>query len=126
MLRFSLALEPDSPEAIRVLLKLHDARGKVIAQSAEVVINPGEFGSIDFDGEDLLLRANAGQAACKRELLFSSGALPTRTWVPLRSRPLITAPARRRLLKLWSFATKTLAIAQSDGNNGTRIGFKLL
>ena len=40
-------------ESINVRLKLHDARGQVIAESAPVEIPPGEFRSIDVNNDDL-------------------------------------------------------------------------
>jgi hypothetical protein len=63
MLRFT-AFNPGSPdeggEPIRMQMKLYDAHGSVIAESAEVVIPPGEFRFVDFNRDDLPLAGEPG------------------------------------------------------------------
>ena len=49
-------------EPIRLRLKLYDARGNVIAESAAVEIPPGEFHSIDFNRDDLAVEGEPGTA----------------------------------------------------------------
>ena len=47
-------------ESIRMQMKLYDAHGNVIAESAQVVIPPGGFRSVDFRRDDLPLAGEAG------------------------------------------------------------------
>ena len=67
MLRFT-AFNPIKTEAgqrnepISLQLKLYDAHGDVIAESAQVEIPPGEFRSIDFNRDELPVAGEAGTA----------------------------------------------------------------
>ena len=67
MLRFT-ALNPTKTESgrrnepISLQLKLYDANGDVIAESAEVVIPPGEFRFVDFNHDDLPVAGEPGTA----------------------------------------------------------------
>jgi hypothetical protein len=49
-------------EPIRLRLKLYDARGNVIAESAAVEIPPGEFRFVDFNRDDLPVAGEPGTA----------------------------------------------------------------
>jgi hypothetical protein len=66
-LRFS-AFNPSKTESgrrngpISMQLKLYDAQGNVIAESAEVEIPPGEFRFVDFNHDDLPGAAEPGAA----------------------------------------------------------------
>lgn len=67
MLRYT-AFNPIKTESgernqpIRLRLKLYDAHGDVIAESADVEIPPGEFRSVDFNRDDLPLAGEPGTA----------------------------------------------------------------
>ena len=49
-------------EPIQLRLKLYDADGDVIAESAEVQIPPGEFRFVDFNRDDLVVAGEPGTA----------------------------------------------------------------
>ena len=49
-------------EPIQLRLKLYDAHGDVIAESAEVQIPPGEFRFVDFNRDDLVVAGEPGTA----------------------------------------------------------------
>ena len=49
-------------EPIWLRLKLYDAHGDVIAESAEVEIPPGEFRFVDFNRDDLVVAGEPGTA----------------------------------------------------------------
>jgi hypothetical protein len=51
---------PAGGESIHMQMKLYDAQGNVIAESARVVIPPGEFRSIDFNRDEILLAGDPG------------------------------------------------------------------
>jgi hypothetical protein len=61
-LRFTLfnPRQRDSQLPLRAQVKLFDAQGRVIAESAEVAILPGEFCSLDFNRNNLLLAGEEG------------------------------------------------------------------
>ena len=100
MLRFS-AFHPeptDEPrEPIRMRMKLYDAQGNVIAESAEVVIPAGEFRYVDFYRDDLPL-AGDGNAGL----------------VQVRTVPLWGFRARNRFN-----VTTTLEVVNSNSNAGS-------
>jgi hypothetical protein len=58
------ALDPDearlSGDLLRVRVRLADAQGNLIAQSAEVIIPAGEFHSFDFNRNEIPLRGEPG------------------------------------------------------------------
>jgi hypothetical protein len=61
-MRFTLfkPSEPDSVSSLRAQVKLFDTQGRVIAESAEVAIRPGEFRSFNFNRNEIPLAGEEG------------------------------------------------------------------
>lgn len=60
-MRFTLFNPSGSPSvALRAQAKLFDAQSRVIAESAEMIIPPGEFRSFDFNRDDIGLAGEDG------------------------------------------------------------------